>query len=157
MVCKHFHIINSILIWCMPIKAKELSLQWRRSSTIIMRWKVSNLLFLLFRQFHSFNSILFHFIRSGQWPEFKEVCEFTTDCRRYAYVCRAHLCECADGYRPDVRNATCVGGIYRGHEIFAFFFANLQNSILKRNWTDVYVRQSVHPKCLLQGATTLRL
>lgn len=43
----------------------------------------------------------------------KARCQFGFDCQRsYAYICRANLCECADGYRPDASNTTCVGGMY---------------------------------------------
>ncbi|XP_055325477.1 uncharacterized protein LOC129579422 [Sitodiplosis mosellana] len=46
--------------------------------------------------------------------EFKALCQFASDCRHsyaYAYVCRARFCECADGFRPDETNTTCVGAV----------------------------------------------
>lgn len=49
---------------------------------------------------------------SARNTEYKGFCQFATDCRSWAYVCRQHLCDCADGYRPDATNQTCVGGEY---------------------------------------------
>lgn len=42
--------------------------------------------------------------------ELKEYCRTTSDCRTMAYICRKELCECAQGYKPDEMNKTCVGG-----------------------------------------------
>lgn len=51
----------------------------------------------------------------ASFTEYKGFCQYTTDCRSWAYVCRNYLCECADGYRPDAANETCVGGEYKHH------------------------------------------
>lgn len=42
--------------------------------------------------------------------ELKEYCRTTSDCRTMAYICRKELCECAQGYKPDDMNKTCIGG-----------------------------------------------
>lgn len=42
--------------------------------------------------------------------ELRDYCETARDCRDYAYVCNRKMCECAEGYRIDDKNATCVGG-----------------------------------------------
>lgn len=58
---------------------------------------------------------VFHFwfvSSSSSNTEFKEYCRSSNDCRLYAHVCNSakQWCECAEGYRPDVRNKTCLGG-----------------------------------------------
>lgn len=42
--------------------------------------------------------------------ELRDYCASTRDCREYAYVCSRSSCECAEGYRADEKNKTCVGG-----------------------------------------------
>lgn len=42
--------------------------------------------------------------------ELRDFCEITGDCREFAYTCIRNFCECAEGYRADERNKTCVGG-----------------------------------------------
>lgn len=36
-------------------------------------------------------------------------------------MCRGRLCECADGFRPDETNTTCVGGMYFDHGLTRIF------------------------------------
>jgi hypothetical protein len=42
--------------------------------------------------------------------ELKDYCELNGDCREFAYTCIRNFCECAEGYKADERNKTCVGG-----------------------------------------------
>ena len=42
--------------------------------------------------------------------EFRDYCDTSRDCREYAYNCNRNFCDCAEGYRADDKNKTCVGG-----------------------------------------------
>ena len=42
--------------------------------------------------------------------ELRDYCEVTGDCREFAFICIRNFCECADGYKADEKNKTCVGG-----------------------------------------------
>lgn len=45
--------------------------------------------------------------------ELKDFCMTSKDCRTNAYVCAKQLCECAEGYKHDEKNKTCIGGEYQ--------------------------------------------
>lgn len=49
---------------------------------------------------------LFQFV----FPELRDYCETSKDCREYAYFCNRNVCDCVDGFRPDDRNKSCIGG-----------------------------------------------
>lgn len=42
--------------------------------------------------------------------ELRDYCDTARDCREFAYICNRNLCECAEGYKSDEKNKTCVGG-----------------------------------------------
>lgn len=48
----------------------------------------------------------------GFFIELRDYCEKARDCREYAYICNRNLCECAEGYKSDEKNRTCIGGRY---------------------------------------------
>lgn len=52
------------------------------------------------------------------------------DCRTNAYVCAKQLCECAEGYKHDEKNKTCIGGEYQFNLFLLPLFSYLALYIL---------------------------
>lgn len=58
--------------------------------------------------------------------ELRDFCMISKDCRTNAYVCAKQLCECAEGYKHDEKNKTCIGGEYQFlPSTFSSLFFNL--------------------------------
>lgn len=65
--------------------------------------------------------------------ELREMCHSNSECRKYAYYCSdGDFCECAQGYRPDRSNKTCVGG----KNYYFFFISYFHGRIFPSSYFD---------------------
>lgn len=77
--------------------------------------------------------------------ELRDYCDTTRDCREYAYICNRNLCECAEGYRADDKNKTCLGG---EEEVFIHFYVQTSPIVCPKEFTFSSLQTNVWIKLL---------